>query len=48
MNYGSILQTYATQKILSKMGFDVEIINHIRKRDLDEQLINSWTKMIRG
>lgn len=24
-NYGSVLQTYATQKIFSKMGFDVEI-----------------------
>ena len=26
-NYGSVLQTYATQEILLKMGCDVEIIN---------------------
>ena len=33
-NYGSILQTYATQKTFEKLGYDSEIINYIRK---DEQ-----------
>ena len=26
-NYGSVLQAYATQKVIEKLGFDVEIIN---------------------
>lgn len=30
-NYGSVLQTYATQKKLEDAGFDVEIINYYRK-----------------
>lgn len=29
-NYGSILQTYATQKILEKLGCDSEVINYIQ------------------
>ena len=29
-NYGSILQTYATQKVLNKLGCDSEVINYIR------------------
>lgn len=33
-NYGSILQTYATQKVFRKLGYDSEIINYVRK---DEQ-----------
>ena len=33
-NYGSILQAYATQKIIQRMGYDCEIINYIRP---DEQ-----------
>ena len=33
-NYGSVLQTYATQKSFEKLGYDSEIINYIRK---DEQ-----------
>lgn len=28
-NYGSILQAYATQKILQDLGYDTEIINYI-------------------
>ena len=29
-NYGSLLQTYATQKSLEQMGHEVEIIYYIR------------------
>ncbi len=29
-NYGSILQTYATQKVLEKLGCDSEVINYIQ------------------
>lgn len=36
-NYGSLLQTYATVKIIEKLGFDCEIINYIRK---DEEAKN--------
>ena len=31
-NYGSVLQTYATQKILEKNGFYVEIVDYISER----------------
>ena len=27
-NYGSLLQSYATQVVLEKMGYNVEIINY--------------------
>lgn len=37
-NYGSILQTYATQKVLNKLGCDSEVINYIR---LDETAKNT-------
>ena len=43
-NYGSALQTYATQKILTDKGFEVEIINYIRKKNLDSNLAKTWTK----
>ena len=42
-NYGSALQTYATQKVLEQKGFDVEIINYIRKSYLDSNLSDTWT-----
>ena len=29
-NYGSVLQTYATQKVLSDMGHKVEIVDFYR------------------
>lgn len=29
-NYGSVLQTYATQKVLSDMGNQVEIVDYYR------------------
>lgn len=40
-NYGSALQTYATQKILSEYGAEVEIINYYRKNTLEENLVKS-------
>ncbi len=47
-NYGSVLQTYATQRILEEMGADVEIINYIRKKNLDSNLSETWTRSDRG
>ena len=29
-NYGSVLQSYASQKAFEKLGFDAEIINYVR------------------
>lgn len=43
-NYGSVLQTYATQTILQRMGLDVEIIDYVREKNLDENLLDTWTK----
>jgi len=31
LNYGSFLQTYATQKIIEQLGYECEIIDYIRK-----------------
>ena len=31
-NYGSVLQTYATQYIIQKMGYDVEVIDYYPER----------------
>ncbi len=38
-NYGSALQTYATQKTLEKLGNEVEIINYYRKVDVEETMV---------
>ena len=43
-NYGSVLQTYATEQILKGMGYDVEIINYIRQKNLDSNLLKTWTQ----
>ena len=32
VNYGSVLQAYATQQVLMKMGYDVEIIDYYPER----------------
>ena len=42
-NYGSALQTFATQKIFEKYGFDVEIINYTRVDAKTRNLLNSFT-----
>ena len=33
-NYGSVMQTYATQQILKKCGYDVEFVDYWRKDNL--------------
>lgn len=47
-NYGSVLQTYATQKILQSLGHEVEIINYIREKNLNSKLLATWTQNDRG
>ena len=46
-NYGSAMQTYATQKVLEKCGCDVEFVNYWRKDNLPRyravQLLESST-----
>ena len=43
-NYGSVLQTLATQDKFNEFGFDVEIINYIREDARDRNLYKTWTK----
>ncbi|MCH5320257.1 MAG: polysaccharide pyruvyl transferase family protein [Eubacterium sp.] len=49
-NYGSVLQTYALQKAIDKIGFESEIIDYIRTdedyRNISDTLIkkSSWNK----
>lgn len=40
-NYGSALQTYATQTIFQNMGLDVEVINYYRKDLIDENIVEN-------
>lgn len=35
-NYGSVMQTYATQKILKKCGYDVEFVDYWRRDNLPQ------------
>lgn len=39
-NYGSVLQTYATQEKLRQLGCDVEVIDYWRRDNLDENLLS--------
>lgn len=41
-NYGSVLQTLATQEIFKRYGYDVEVINYIREDSLDKNLLQTW------
>lgn len=41
-NYGSVLQTYATQLLISELGYQCVIIDYWRKKSLDENLLNIW------
>ena len=43
-NYGSILQAFATQKAVEKLGYESEIINYVR---YDEQGKNISNTMLR-
>lgn len=49
-NYGSLLQTYATEKVLRSLGYDVQIINYIPKREQSWRLaqVRSNTNGING
>ena len=46
-NYGSVMQTYATQQILKKCGYDVEFVDYWRKDNLPhnraEKMLESST-----
>ena len=42
-NYGSALQTFATQEFFKSFGCEVEIINYIRNDARDENLIHYWS-----
>lgn len=43
-NYGSVLQTFATQSILQNAGFDVSIVNYIKPGSSDRDLTKTWIK----
>lgn len=43
-NYGSLLQSYATQKVIEDMGFESEIINYTRYEERYKNLVNSLIK----
>ncbi len=43
-NYGSVLQTFATQELFKLYGCDVEVINFIREDTRDENLIFYWCR----
>ena len=40
-NYGSVLQTYATQMILEKLNCEVEAIDYYRKDQIEANLIDN-------
>lgn len=43
-NYGSVLQTLATQKKFEELGCEVEIINFLREDSQDQNVYKRWTK----
>lgn len=43
-NYGSILQSYATEKLFKNLGYDTEIINYIPEEEKTKNLINTYIK----
>lgn len=43
-NYGSVLQTLATQNVLEKAGFEVSVINYIKPGADDKDIANTWSK----
>lgn len=42
-NYGSVLQAFATQKILESFGCEVTIINYAKERVRPENLLKTWS-----
>lgn len=47
-NYGSVLQTLATEKILGEYFQNVETIQYIRPDAADKNILNQWTKDTSG
>lgn len=47
-NYGSVLQTYATEQLLGDYFDEVETINFIRLDTADETLMDEWTRNDHG
>lgn len=47
-NYGSVLQTYATEQLLARYFDEVETINFIRMDANDEFMLEEWTKDNQG
>ena len=47
-NYGSVLQTYATEQLLGDYFDEVETINFIRSDTADETLMDEWTRNDHG
>lgn len=43
-NYGSLLQTYALQYIIQRMGYEVEVIDYIREDEDYKKIANSLVK----
>ena len=43
-NYGSLLQSYATQKAIEKMGFEAEIIDYTRYEERYKNLVKTLLK----
>lgn len=42
-NYGSVLQTYATQEFLKRFGLEIEVVNYIKPDSTDNMLLKTWT-----
>lgn len=45
INYGSVLQTFATQRVFEKLGHQVEFVDYNRHNNTDEELVK---KSLRG
>ncbi len=43
-NYGSVLQTLATQELLKQFGVEVEVVNYIREDVLPSNITRTYGK----
>lgn len=43
-NYGSLLQAYATQKIIEKLGYEAEIVNYVRSDENGPNIVETMLK----
>ncbi len=41
-NYGSVLQAYASQQCLNKLGFETTIIDYIREDQTNKNILSTW------